>query len=83
MLTTTELYNRAEELIGDQEQKASLDLLKCIQTYRVYPKIEDLLKHKPRLVTQLDKIHHLWKMLTKLNDEELSNLAIQLVKDIW
>jgi hypothetical protein len=78
-----ELYNRAEELVLTDKQKQSLDLLKCLQTYRVYPSISELLKSRSKLVYQLDDIYKLWKRFDKMSKTELSNLAMELIQEIW
>jgi hypothetical protein len=78
-----DLFNRAEELILSDKQKQALDLLKCIQTYRTYPSIGMLLTSRSKLVYQLDDINKLWKRFDKLTKQELSELAMQLINEIW
>lgn len=77
-----ELYERAEKLVLTEKQKQALDLLKCIQTYRVYPSISQLLKSKTKLVHQLNDIYKLWKRFDKMSQEELSQLAMDLIDEI-
>ncbi len=77
-----ELYERAEKLVLTEKQKQALDLLKCIQTYRVYPSISQLLKSKTQLVYQLDDVYKLWKRFDKMSREELSQLAMDLINEI-
>lgn len=79
----SKLFESAEEkFAGTKEQKEAIDFLKCIQTYRAYPSIEELLREKPKLVHQLDDIYKLWKKFEKLSDEELSSLAMELIQDL-
>jgi hypothetical protein len=79
----TELYNRAEELILTEEQKQALNLLKCIQTYRVYPSVAQLLASRSKLVYQLDDIYKLWRRFDRLSNKELAELAMELINEIW
>jgi len=79
----TELYNRAEELILTDEQKQALNLLKCIQTYRVYPSVAQLLSSRSKLVYQLDDIYKLWRRFDRLSNKELAELAMELINEIW
>jgi hypothetical protein len=78
-----ELYNRAEELVLTEDQKQALNLLKCIQTYRAHPSIAELLSNRYKLVYQLDDIYKLWKRFDKLSRQELSELAMELINEIW
>ncbi len=82
-MTTVELYKRAEELVLSEKQKKALDMLKCIHTYRVYPSIAQLLRSKSKLVYQLDDIYKLWKKFDRLSKADLSELAIELINEIW
>jgi hypothetical protein len=79
----TELYNRAEELLLTNEQKQALNLLKCIQTYRAYPSVSELLASRSKMVYQLDDIYKLWKRFDSLSPYELAELAIDLINEIW
>ncbi|MDX1920289.1 MAG: hypothetical protein SFU25_06090 [Candidatus Caenarcaniphilales bacterium] len=78
-----ELYNRAEELVLTEDQKQALNLLKCIQTYRAHPSVSELLASKSKLVYQLDDIYKLWKRFDKLSNQELAELAMELINEIW
>jgi hypothetical protein len=79
----TELYNRAEELILTDEQKQALNLLKCIQTYRVHPSVAQLLSSRSKLVYQLDDIYKLWRRFDRLSNKDLAELAMELINEIW
>lgn len=82
-LMIAELYNRAEELVLTEQQKQALNLLKCIQTYRAYPSVSQLLASRSKLVYQLDDIYKLWRRFDKLSTKDLAELAMELINEIW
>ena len=76
------LYERLDEAALTPKKEESLNLLKCIQTYRVCPSVSMLLKNKPQLVRQLDEIYKLWKKFDKMNEEELAELTMQVINEL-
>ncbi|HEY9885945.1 MAG TPA: hypothetical protein V6C96_01665 [Vampirovibrionales bacterium] len=78
-----ELYNRAEELVLTEDQKQALNLLKCIQTYRAFPTVSELLASKTKCIYQLDDICRLWDRFDNLTQQELAELAAELINEIW
>ncbi|MDX1917849.1 MAG: hypothetical protein SFT81_01720 [Candidatus Caenarcaniphilales bacterium] len=82
MQISIELFNRAEELAYSEHQREALDMLKCIQAYRVCPSFENLIKYRPKLVHQMDDIYRLWKKFNRMSKEEISILAFKLIDEI-
>lgn len=80
---TSKLFNIAEDIIIETDKKHSLNVLKCLQTYRNCPSIEVLLTHKPELVTEIDELYKLWKTFDTMSEKELSDLAIELIHESW
>ena len=80
---TEELLLRAEELSLDKNRQEALNLLKCIHAYRTCPSISSLLKEKPHLVIQLNDIYSLWRRFSRMGKEEISELAMRLISEIY
>lgn len=78
-----QLYSIADELVQTENHKESLNLLKCIQTYRVCPSLDVLLTHKPSLVTHIDELYKLWRRFDYMSEKELAEMSINLIQNSW
>lgn len=66
-----------------KEVLQSFDLLKAVNSYRSYQSIELLFENYPELQEQAEYIELLWGHFDKMNDAELSDLAIQMLHEIF
>lgn len=65
-----------------QKLSQSFDLLKAINNYRKFKTVNELILHSPELKEQKKYIDLLWGHFQKLNEEELSELAIQMIHEV-
>lgn len=78
-----ELYNRAKEFTLTEKQREAFDLLQSIQTYRAYPSIDQVLKKRSNLVHQLGDVEKLWRQFGRMTKQDLADLAMRLINEIW
>lgn len=84
---TIELFSAIEEKIQNKSVDhmlgmQKLDLLRCLQTYRLYPDIEVLLTKRPDMVENLNDLYKLWRIFDKHSNEELADLAMEIIQDL-
>lgn len=60
----------------------SLDLIRAVNSYRAYATPELLFQAYPELEPQREYVDLLWKHFESLNEEELSNLVIEMVHEV-
>ncbi len=80
--STLELYKKFDEITLSKHQNENLSLLKCIQTYRIYPNVEDLINRNPHLVSDLNEIYKLWSKFKTMDETKLAELAINLLNEL-
>jgi len=83
-LAVYQKLNEELELKVEQnpEKKKTLELLKCIQAYRSFPNIADLIKNSPTLINQIEDLRLLWLGFSKMGEEQVSEMAIELIQDL-
>lgn len=72
--------NKSETFISEVSQ--SLDLVRAINSYRAYSLPEKLFEAYPELQNQQQYVDLLWKHFSSLSNEELSDLAIEMIHEI-
>ncbi len=60
----------------------SLDLIRAINSYRIYLEPEELMKAFPELENQKESIELLWNHFRNLSEEELGDLMIQMIHEV-
>lgn len=78
----SERYIQSKPSDKQPELFQSLDLLRAINSYRVHPTIEELLAHYPELNTQQEYVSLLWNHFSAMGNEQLSDLAIQMIEEV-
>lgn len=63
-------------------QSMVVDLYRAITCYRMYDSLEEFMAINPELNDCRDDIEELWKEFAKLTDSELSEVALELLKDL-
>ena len=77
------LYQKAErEAKENPKKKEKLNLLKCIQAYRCFPELAKLIKNSPSLIDQIEELRSIWSAFSKMSDEQLSEMAIELIQEL-
>ncbi len=65
-----------------KELSQSLDLLRAVNSFRAYPRPKDLFSVYPELAEQSQYVELLWSHFNGLTNEELSNLATDMIHEI-
>ncbi|MCE2928530.1 MAG: hypothetical protein LW817_02745 [Candidatus Caenarcaniphilales bacterium] len=66
----------------DYYKSMIVDLYRAITCYRMYGSIEEFMKINPELEDSRTDIEELWKEFSRLSNEELADVALELLKDI-
>ena len=80
--STAELYKKFDELNFNNDQNENVSLLRCIQAYRIFPNVEDLINKNPHLVKDLNEIYNLWSKFKSMDETKLAELSISLLNEI-
>ncbi len=59
-----------------------IDLYRAITCYRMYDSLEEFMAINPELKDCREDIVELWQEFDKLSDEELADVALELLQDI-
>jgi len=59
--------------------KQSLDLLKAINSYRIFPSVSELFEAHPEFEEQAEHVHMLWEHFQAMTADELSELSMQMI----
>ncbi|MDX1918500.1 MAG: hypothetical protein SFT81_05105 [Candidatus Caenarcaniphilales bacterium] len=83
-LRDAELSLREQNFPEDKHREfcQSLDLIRAINSYRIYPSSKELFTAYPDLVQQMEYVELLWNHFDSMNQEELSNLVIEMIHEI-
>ena len=64
------------------EVSQSLDLIKAINSYRSYSTTKELFLEYPELKSQKEYVDILWKHFSGLSNQELSDLAMDMIHEV-
>ena len=75
--------NRSSKFVDERKELTqSLDLIKAINSYRVYKNPQNLLIAFPELQEQKEYIYLVWKHFSTLSQQELSELSIEMIHEV-
>lgn len=63
-------------------QEMVLDLYRAITCFRMYDSVAEFLELNPELLECKDDIDELWKELSKLTQEEIAEISLELLQEI-
>ncbi len=63
-------------------QSMVLDLYRAITCFRMYDSIDEFLELNPELQDCKDDINELWKEFSKLTQEEVAEISLELLQEI-
>lgn len=81
-LVTSFFNNYSDEKELGFYQSMVVDLYRAITCYRMYDSLDEFMAINPELNDCRDDIEELWKEFSRLNDAELAEVALELLKDL-
>jgi len=81
-LVTAFFSQYGEEKEADYYKSMIVDLYRAITCYRMYDNLNEFMSVNPELEDCRTDIEELWKEFDRLNDAELAEVALELLRDI-